>query len=391
MTSFRKAAPLKAIALVLASLLVALLLLELAIRLVAPQELYVTGAHEWHPDGFYVNKSEGRGIQAVGPLKTQITFGPFHTRINPNFERKGENTKRVLFLGDSFTFGWLLNDNETYVSRLQEIHPGLEILNAAAGGWGTADQVRYLDLYCNNLKPDLVISVANLDDLERSLSENLYAYDKTSDLPRRVNRDLSQRTWRQKINESWIYRSIIKQSHLYRLVRGRLLNVFPVVFDPFMEGRDESVERFKEINLDATGAWPPSKVFANASVTFSGDSLAQWSPEDLYKQLFTAMKQLAGGCDAELWVVWLGWQELSADGGFTLRSLYNLNSQNFFDRQGINFFDLSASKSMNLVRKGYEVYTHAPYDSHPNRLGAMRISEAFDEVLGQQLRELVAE
>jgi hypothetical protein len=294
----------------------------------------------------------------------------------------------VLFLGDSFTFGWLLNDGKTYISQLQDMYPDIELLNAASGGWGTADQLRYLELFCARVKPQLVVSVVNLDDLERSLAENLYAFDAASKTPRRIERDLSERTLRQKINESWVYRSVLKQSHLYRFVRSSLLDVFPVVFDPFMEGRDEAVREFLQKGDTSSFESSSSKEFVNVGTFGTKEESPQWTPTDLMKQLYTAIQQVTDECGADLWVVWLGWQKLAPSGGFTSASLFEMTRGGFFRDSRIDFYNLEDSAPMKTLRENYEMYTHAPHDSHPNELGAQAIRDAFYEVVGPRLRNL---
>ena len=88
---------------------------------------------------------------------------------------RSEGARRILVLGDSFTFGWLLDDADTYVARLQELvdaefGPGrFVLLDAAAGGWGTADYLFFLEDFGPQIRPDAVLVFVNIDDIGRSL------------------------------------------------------------------------------------------------------------------------------------------------------------------------------------------------------------------------------
>jgi len=79
-------------------------------------------------------------------------------------------------LGDSFTFGWLLNKEDTAAYHLQRYADeefGKEkfyFLNAGTGGWGTADYVAFVDDFIEEIKPDVVLVVLNTDESLHSIN-----------------------------------------------------------------------------------------------------------------------------------------------------------------------------------------------------------------------------
>jgi len=90
---------------------------------------------------------------------------------------KPAGTSRILFVGDSFTFGEGVQDDETFASVLQErlrSEAGdgdrrTQVINAGVSGYNTQDEVRYLERKWLALEPDTVVLVFYLND----------AYDET--------------------------------------------------------------------------------------------------------------------------------------------------------------------------------------------------------------------
>ena len=79
-----------------------------------------------------------------------------------------QNTTRILFIGDSYTFGECVSDTETIPYQTQSLMPGTEIINLAVHGYGNDQQ--YLKLISEGLKysPDIVILGYNYIDVVRN-------------------------------------------------------------------------------------------------------------------------------------------------------------------------------------------------------------------------------
>lgn len=164
------------------SILFSFLVAELLVRLFLPQDKKVTWI-EMHPNGFMMNQSSGSAIHEFGNRNTTYHFTEYRTRgtLPPDSSKT-----RVLTLGDSFTFGLYLNDGDTYVDLLQQksdiLNPeSIQFINAAVGGAGLADWPGWLENYGNAIQPDILIFFLNTNDIERSLSKNLFVYDNQSD------------------------------------------------------------------------------------------------------------------------------------------------------------------------------------------------------------------
>jgi len=67
------------------------------------------------------------------------------------------NKLRILILGDSFTFGDEVSDNETYSYYLQKMLPNAEIINMGVHGYGHDQMLIYLEEEGVKYKPDIFI------------------------------------------------------------------------------------------------------------------------------------------------------------------------------------------------------------------------------------------
>ncbi len=63
----------------------------------------------------------------------------------------------IAILGDSFAFGFGLNDNQTNAEPLREAFPGYNVLNLGVNGYNVEQEVRAYLAKFSNLKPTLVI------------------------------------------------------------------------------------------------------------------------------------------------------------------------------------------------------------------------------------------
>src|SRR5215475_14745174 len=90
-------------------------------------------------------------------------------RGNKDFSyAKNRNRLRILILGDSFTFGDEVSDNETYPHYLQEMLPNTEIINMGVHGYGHDQMLILFKEEGIKYQPDIVI----LGFLQLDMSRN---------------------------------------------------------------------------------------------------------------------------------------------------------------------------------------------------------------------------
>jgi hypothetical protein len=326
--AFRRAA------LLLASSLTALLVLEGGVRVITPQDL-----NGWwmisHPSGLVLNRTEGTARHSFQDIEVEYSFGPHHNRVVTGAAGGGG---RLLLLGDSFTFGWLVPDGSTIADRLQAQFKSHELINVAVGGWGTADHLKYLELFCADLKPSLVYIFMNSYDIDRAVRSPLYRLDAKGEAV--SNADVRSHPAKSLFNRIPGYGWLLEHSHLAQLARRSIL---------------------------ATRAGP------GPQVTVDGTALG--------RALWLKLKAVTDACGTQLRVFFIGWARADdAPENLTVPFVERALAEGFFDRHGIRFNTLRETAAMSdflRERSRYEI----PNDGHPNAAGAGLLYRALTEVI----------
>jgi hypothetical protein len=216
---------LKNLSLLALSVLVMLLVLEFASRLIAPQDL----SHPW-----MTVDSQGLVLNRAGAVATHRRGETVATyRINENHMRGQApypNIPSVLVVGDSFTFGWLVDNEDTVVSQLQKqadeaLGPDkIRFLNAGTGGWGTASYLDYLTRYAGDIKPAAILVFANATDFNRSLQSGIYTVaDGERSVTRSVHESSGSDTIKRFVTGLPLYQWLVGNSNLMQIFRLAIL------------------------------------------------------------------------------------------------------------------------------------------------------------------------
>ncbi|HOK40033.1 MAG TPA: SGNH/GDSL hydrolase family protein [bacterium] len=138
-----------------------------------------------HPEegGVYIETSAGRRLRpntniiiknhSLSKREIKISINSLGYR-NP--ELKNKTKKRILFLGDSITFGDYLAETETFVRLVENIYNTknsnpqnqIETINAGVGSIGLESEIAILKETGLSVKPDIVILDFYLNDFEQS-------------------------------------------------------------------------------------------------------------------------------------------------------------------------------------------------------------------------------
>lgn len=184
------------------SCLVTIFLVELAVRLFVPQDRKITWL-EMATEGYMMNQAGGSTIHELDTLSVQYTFNSNRLRG----EEISEDAVNVLGIGDSFTFGLYLDEEDTYIHSLQEkadeYYPdSIQFLNGGIGGSGLADWPLWLESIGSQFRVDYLVYFMNYDDVNRALSKNLFVYKSPDSLvnsqrwkPKRSLKNITKKNW----------------------------------------------------------------------------------------------------------------------------------------------------------------------------------------------------
>jgi hypothetical protein len=141
---------------------------ELFIRLLAPQELAVD-PRRTHPRFFYsahprigfTMNPAFRGRFRQREFDTAVAIDSLGIR-DREYGPSRPGTRRIVVLGDSYTFGWGVEAGERYVDRLETLLNGRgssrwEVVKAGINAYGTREEGLWLSEYGWALDPELVI------------------------------------------------------------------------------------------------------------------------------------------------------------------------------------------------------------------------------------------
>ncbi len=101
---------------------------------------------------------------------------PVIWRINKDGIRADESIPkknsrfRILTYGDSETFGWSVNLEDTWQRQMELIDPNIEVINLGIPGYNAQDVADHIQLTAPKLNPDLIIYLFHKNDFYESLS-----------------------------------------------------------------------------------------------------------------------------------------------------------------------------------------------------------------------------
>jgi len=356
--------------LMIASIIATLLITECIFRLVSPQNL--TGSWFVSTDnGLLVNKSSGTSKHQ---LENRIVRYSFY---EPNFRGTPikEDGIKILVVGDSFTFGLLLEEEDTYVHHLQqftdmEFGEGVfQYLNAAVGGWGTADYVAYIEDFRNIVKPDIILVFFNGMDINRSVNRGIYTLSDENKLMLKRH-ILKPPKLKYIINSIPCYQWLIENSHLAQFVKASILTR---QYNNKIRKQTVSKKKLaKKLSAQSNVSHEKSNDLAKQTASrkelaqkpTSQSNISHDNGSNLVKALFKRLKIWCDTNHISLCVTTTGWYNMSHALG---------NTSEFFQSIDIPFHDIAPSVSGRIGDNRSEFIFQG--DGHPNEKGSKLIAD----------------
>src|SRR5215475_12769499 len=122
----------------------------------------------YDPDKGWMPKANLRDVKVYNDKILNTNSKGLRGKKEFPYDKNGERL-RILILGDSFTFGDEVSDNETYSHYLQEMLPNTEVINMGVHGYGHDQMLILFKEEGIKYQPDIVI----LGFLPLDMSRNL--------------------------------------------------------------------------------------------------------------------------------------------------------------------------------------------------------------------------
>jgi lysophospholipase L1-like esterase len=168
------------LSLVIMSTLIALLLSEMTLRLMGLDPLYVSPERDrfWKYDALlgWVHEAGQEGIFETPEFRTVVRINENGLRDRQHSYARQNNIERILVLGDSFAWGYGVEESERFSQRLEEAL-GVEVINAGVSGYSTDQELLWYSNEGIKYETDLVILVIagnDVGDNDRQLVNTIY-------------------------------------------------------------------------------------------------------------------------------------------------------------------------------------------------------------------------
>jgi hypothetical protein len=171
---------------VLLGFLVALAVAEVAVRLISPQEVGPV-RFACHPE---LGEIPVPGQQGERRLSAVFTFRYSNNSLGWRGRREYREAKqtdyRVLFLGDSFTYGLGVNDDQTFAALVEKAlrtdHLSVEVMNAGCPGKGTDYELKSFQTVGRKFHPDLTVLGFFCNDFQDNERSEYYNISRKGEL-----------------------------------------------------------------------------------------------------------------------------------------------------------------------------------------------------------------
>jgi lysophospholipase L1-like esterase len=171
---------------VLLSFLVAFALAEVAVRLISPQEVGPV-RFACHPELGEIPVPGQQGERRIPGVYTfRYSNNSLGWRGRREYREAKQTDYRVLFLGDSFTYGLGVNDDQTFAALVEKDLRGdqlsVEVLNAGCPGKGTDYELKFFQTLGRKFHPDLTVLSCSGNDFQDNARGEYYNIGRRGEL-----------------------------------------------------------------------------------------------------------------------------------------------------------------------------------------------------------------
>lgn len=155
--------------LLIVSLIFSLFMSEAALRLIDARLAREPELQQWRQPSPTLGWELIPDLEGKGHMGSNIRINSHGLRDVEHSWDKPQDTYRILGLGDSFTFGYGINLEHSYLKQLESLFKdngkSVEVINAGVIGYNFYQSLTYLKQKGINYHPDLIIFFYYIDDL----------------------------------------------------------------------------------------------------------------------------------------------------------------------------------------------------------------------------------
>ena len=168
------------LSLIFVSTVFTLFLVEIALRVVGLKPLYVSPERDrfWKYDSLlgWAHKPGQEGIFETPQFRTVVRINENGLRDRQHSYERQNDSERILVLGDSFAWGYGVEESERF-SQLLEEELGVEVINAGISGYSTDQELLWYKNEGVKYQTDLVVLMIagnDVGDNEQQLVSTIY-------------------------------------------------------------------------------------------------------------------------------------------------------------------------------------------------------------------------
>ena len=213
----------KNIILLAVSIVIALIICEGIVRILGLGGTAVTRGvlHQFDPEvGWKCLPNLDARYSLPGSFDVRIRCNSQGLRDSDKSYTKTPGTRRILILGDSFMWGYGVENSEMFSTILQDLVPGSETINFGVNGYSTVQELVRLETEGLRYEPDVTVLVFVWNDLEDNFDDKNggrpVAVIQDDNTLRIANRPVKRR-WKSPVQQ-WLRH----HSHLFRFVEYNL-------------------------------------------------------------------------------------------------------------------------------------------------------------------------
>ena len=336
--------------LILSSIFISVLFIELILTIFFPQAKNGSWRVQ-NDDGVYLNKNNGTAKHEFFGSKEQVSvtyqFGEYNNRVILD-DIYSQNKNRVLVLGDSNVFGWLLDDQDLFITKLQQSYSNYYFINASAGGFSDADMYLYLKRYCKTINPKFILFFIDVDRVIRKQSLDINNKNKLIIKKNEINK------FKEFLNEKRFYNYLIQNSNLFQFIKKIYIMSTGSYIDYIdKKNYNKSIKQKNSINTKK-----------NDDVKKNNEDIQFNIEKSLLKKLFNNIKIESDKCKSE--IIFIDIALFTKEATSKTRNYVIDNFEEMFEnRNKINF--VSLYNEMTEYRKNKPAFDLE--EGHPNSKG----------------------